>query len=140
MSSIRMQRLIVLCLASALPLAACAMGPRIKLTITRTERLDGKSYGQIGAYERLTGTIWGEEDPSDRHNSIIVDLDLAPTNVNGMVEYSADFVLVKPVDMSKSNGILRYDAPNRGNMLTMPPDPVLLARGYSTCPRAVPTA
>jgi hypothetical protein len=105
--------------------------PRVQLTISKTERLDSNSYGQVGAYEKITGIIRGEEDPSDPHNSIITDLSLAPTNANGMVEYCAEFVLVKPADMSKANGVLRYDAPNRGNMLTFPPDPVLLRRGSS---------
>ena len=27
--------------------------------------------------------------------------------------------MLKPKDMSKANGVLRYDAPNRGNILTM---------------------
>lgn len=62
---------------------------------------------------------------------------LAPVNANGMVEYSADFVLLKPKDMSKANGVLRYDAPNRGNILTMPnpsatpSDAIYFERGYS---------
>ena len=129
--SSRVRQLFLLCLVSALPCAAWAAIPRIQLTVTKTERLDGNSYGQIGAYEKLTGSIWGEVDPSDARNSIIVDLDLAPTNSNGMVEYTADFVLLKPADMSRANGILKYDAPNRGNMLTMPPDAALLKRGYS---------
>jgi hypothetical protein len=105
--------------------------PRMKLTIDKTEILDNhKVYGSIGTYEKLTGTIWGEVDPKDPKNQLIVDLDLAPVNQQGMVEYKADFVMLKPTNMSKSNGILRYDAPNRGNMLTMPADPVLLKRGY----------
>ena len=131
MFNARMKWLVLLCLASVFPPAAWAAAPRIKMTITRTEPLDGNSYGAAGAYERIAGTIWGEEDPSDPRNAIIVDLNLAPANSNGMVEYSADFVLVKPVDLSKANGILRYDAPNRGNAIDMPPDPALLRRGYS---------
>lgn len=105
--------------------------PRIKLTVTKTEPLDSNSHGAVGAYEKLTGLIWGEADPADPRNAIITDLNLAPTNSNGMVEYVAEFVLVKPVDMSKANGVLRYDAPNRGNLLSYPPDPALLRRGYS---------
>lgn len=125
-----MHWIILILSVSLLPSAArAAAAPRLKLTVTRTERLDGNSYGAVGPYEKITGTIWGEEDPSDAHNSIITDLKLAPTNATGFVEYSADFVLVKPVDMSKANGILRYDAPNRGNLLSYPPDPMLLRRG-----------
>ena len=54
-----------------------------------------------------------------------------------MVEYSAEFVLLKPKDMTKANGVLRYDAPNRGNILTLvnpattPSDAEFFERGYS---------
>jgi len=54
-------------------------------------------------------------DPKDPHNAIINDLQLAPRNARGMVEYSATFAISKPVDMSKSSGVLYYLVPNRGN-------------------------
>lgn len=109
--------------------------PQLRLTVAATEPFAG-SYGSVGEYERLTGTIAGEVDPADPSNAIIQDLALAPVNANGMVEYSADFVMLKPKDMSKASGVLRYDAPNRGNILTLlnpaavPSDAVYLERGY----------
>lgn len=132
--------------AILLPLAAACGGgsdntpaapktPQLRLSITATEAFAG-SYGTVGEYERVTGTIAGEVDPADPKNAIIQDLALAPVNANGMVEYSADFVMLKPKDMSKASGVLRYDAPNRGNMLTLlnpsatPSDAVYLERGY----------
>ncbi|HSW06603.1 alpha/beta hydrolase domain-containing protein [Aquabacterium sp.] len=117
------------------PPAAAAKTPQLRLTISATEPFAG-SYGTVGDYEKLTGTIAGEVDPADSKNAIIQDLALAPVNANGMVEYSADFVMLKPKDMSKASGVLRYDAPNRGNMLTLlnpavaPSDAVYLERGY----------
>lgn len=109
--------------------------PRLRLTITATEPFPG-SFGEIGEYERVTGFISGELDPSDPKNAIIQDLALAPVNARGRVEYRTEFVLLKPKDMSKASGVLRYDAPNRGNILTMvnpevsPGDSVYLERGY----------
>lgn len=111
-----------------------AAAPQLKLSITATEDFPG-SYGSVGAYERLTGSISGEVDPKDPKNAVIQDLALAPVNARGMVEYSAEFVLLKPKDMAKASGVLRYDAPNRGNILTMlnpaatPSDAVYLERG-----------
>jgi len=98
-----------------------------KLSISKTEDVAG-SFGSVGAYERITGTFSGEVDPGDAKNASIQDLSLAPLNANGKVEYSADFVLLKPKDMSKANGVLRYDAPNRGNIVGI--DPYFASRGY----------
>jgi hypothetical protein len=112
-----------------------AKTPQLKLTVTATEDWPG-TYGTVGAYERVTGTISGEVDPADAKNAVIQDLALAPVNANGMVEYSADFTMLKPKDMSKAGGVLRYDAPNRGNILTLPnlsaqpSDAVYFERGY----------
>jgi hypothetical protein len=53
---------------------------------------------------------------------------LAPLNANGKVEYTSDFVLFKPKDMAKASGVLRYDAPNRGNIVNL--DPYFASRGY----------
>ena len=116
---------------------AATVAPRQTLAITAQQDFTpGVSYGQVGAYEQVSGTLKGEIDPKDPKNAIIQDLDLAPVNDRGMVEYSADFLMLKPKDMSKANGVLRYDAPNRGNILTMlapdrvPGDAVYLERGY----------
>ena len=107
--------------------AASAAAPRYKLAITATEDVPG-TFGSAGAYEKITGTFTGEVDPKDARNAIIQDLSLAPLNANGKVEYTSDFVLFKPKDMSKASGVLRYDAPNRGNIVNL--DPYFASRGY----------
>ncbi|WP_119154120.1 alpha/beta hydrolase domain-containing protein [Caldimonas tepidiphila] len=115
--------------------ASARLAPELRMTVTATEDFPG-SWGSVGAYERVTGTIAGEVDPKDPKNAVIQDLALAPVNARGMVEYSADFVMLKPKDMSKASGVLRYDAPNRGNILTYlnptatPGDAEYLERGY----------
>lgn len=106
---------------------AAATAPKYKLAITATEDVAG-TFGSVGAYEKITGTFTGEVDPKDARNAIIQDLQLAPLNANGKVEYTSDFVLFKPKDMSKASGVLRYDAPNRGNIVNL--DPYFASRGY----------
>jgi hypothetical protein len=69
----------------------------------------------LGQYEVLSGHFFGELDPKDPHNSIITDIQFAPRNARGMVEYSATFALSKPLDMSKCSGMLYYAVPNRGH-------------------------
>lgn len=79
----------------------------------------GASFGAAGQYETLAGRVFGELDPHDKHNRIIYDLELAPRNSRGMVEYMATFFLVKPIDMSKSSHLMWQDVPNRGGRITL---------------------
>jgi hypothetical protein len=86
---------------------------RIEIT-QRAPAFDGATFGAAGAYEQLDGTAYGEIDPGDPLNAIIQDLSLAPRNARGMVEYSMDISILKPVDMSKGNHTLLYETVNRG--------------------------
>lgn len=51
----------------------------------------------------MVGKAYGALDPADRRNSVIVDLARAPRNASGKVEYSFDFYILKPVDLSRGN-------------------------------------
>ena len=75
----------------------------------------GQSFGEAGRYERLSGHAFGELDPRDPLNAVITDLELAPRNTRGMVEYSATFLIAKPIDLAKASGVLLYEVANRGN-------------------------
>lgn len=77
---------------------------------------DGYKFGSVGAYEKISGVIYYEMDPSNPANQMIIDLLLAPRNSRGMVECSGDFILIKPLDQSKGNGRILYDVNNRGNL------------------------
>lgn len=86
-----------------------------RLVIARREPFaGGHEFPITGAYEKLVGKIYGEVDPKNRLNKIIVNLDKAPRNRRGRVEYSGDFCILTPVDMARGNGKIFYDAPNRG--------------------------
>lgn len=75
----------------------------------------GQAFGATGAYEKIVGRYHGALDPAHPLNGAIVDLDKAPRNAQGLVEYSADFYILKPVDLAKGNGAIFYEASNRGN-------------------------
>ncbi len=75
---------------------------------------EGSTFGSAGAYERVRGTFKGELDPADARNKVIVNLDKAPRNAAGRVEYEADFFMLRPVDGARGNGKLIYDVTNRG--------------------------
>ncbi len=86
-----------------------------RLVIQRREPFaNGHQFPITGAYEKLVGNIYGEVDPKHRLNKTIVNLDKAPRNRRGRVEYSSDLFILKPMDMARGNGKIFFDAPNRG--------------------------
>jgi hypothetical protein len=92
----------------------------VKIKIDRVESaFDRMSFGSAGPYEKIVGRAFGEVDPSHRLNADIVNLEHAPRNASGRVEYWMDFCLLKPVDIRKSNRRILYDAPNRGDKLAL---------------------
>lgn len=80
---------------------------------------DGVEFGGAGAYEKVSGRMRGAVDPAHPLNAGIVNLDQAPRNAAGMVEYQVDFCLLKPADMRRHNGRILYDVINRGNKLAL---------------------
>jgi hypothetical protein len=81
--------------------------------------LDGKPFGDAGAYEKIIGTIRYAADPDHPLHRQITDIGRAPRNAEGRVEFSADFYLLKPVDAAKGNGRLLLDVPNRGRKVAI---------------------
>jgi alpha/beta hydrolase family protein len=80
----------------------------------REDILGGKTFGAAGAYEKLVGRAYFAVDPTNPHNKIIVDLDKAPRNAQGKVEFSSDLYIIKPKDPSRGNGVVFFDIVNRG--------------------------
>ena len=58
----------------------------------------GTPFGETGPYEYLAGIMHFTIDPRSSANQFICDVDLAPTNAQGQVEFSARFHLLKPID------------------------------------------
>ena len=65
---------------------------RVEIT-SRQDVLNGKAFGTVGAYEKLSGKVYFAVDPNNPHNKIIADVDKAPKNSQGKVEFSADLFL-----------------------------------------------
>jgi hypothetical protein len=110
---------------SAILVCACLLGPgwalpgeaRVThLVVNQTRPVaDGAAMDAAGPYERIDGTVFLEVDPKDPRNAIIVNLDKAPRNAKGLVEFRAPFYILKPVDPAKGNGKIWYGINNRGN-------------------------
>jgi hypothetical protein len=86
---------------------------RVEIT-SRTDIDNGKPFGAAGAYQKITGHVYFAVDPANPHNRQIVDLDKAPRNAKGEVEFSADLYLLKPKDMTKGNQAVLFEVSNRG--------------------------
>jgi len=82
--------------------------------LSQSPTFGGFSWPGVGQYERIIGRAFGELNPHDRKNSIIVDIGHAPTNARGNVEYSFDFYILKPIDLTKGSDKMMYEPPNRG--------------------------
>ena len=104
--------------AGALP--ADAKIVRIQITRVESPTFEGTSFGKTGQYEKLVGRAFGEVDPKDPRNAIIVDIANAPRNARGMVEYDTDFYILKPANLANGNHRLWFEVNNRGNMPSYP--------------------
>lgn len=95
-------------------LAAHAAVERVEIE-SRSDVLDGKAFGDAGAYERLTGKAYFSVAVDNPHNRAIVDLENAVNLADGKVAFSADFIVLRPKDPARSNGSLLFENPNRGH-------------------------
>jgi Alpha/beta hydrolase domain len=104
-------RLILAVIVAVTP--AAARVTRVEI-LSRNDVLDGKAFGQSGSYERITGRAYFSVPISNPHNQRIVDLDKAANLKDGEVEFSADFIAVRPKDPRHANGAMLLEVPNRG--------------------------
>ncbi len=100
----------------AMPLTAAAEVVRVTIS-SREVVSDEPEHRRSGPYEVIKGTIHLEVDPEAEANQLIADLELAPRNARGRVEFSADFELHKPVNTDRGNHRLLYFVNNRGNKI-----------------------
>ncbi len=87
---------------------------RIVIDRVESPTFEGREFGRVGQYEKISGRAYGEVDPSDPLNAGITYIKDAPRNSRGRVEYTMDVHIIRPVDMAKGNGTLLYDVVNRG--------------------------
>src|SRR5713226_1073513 len=93
---------------------AYARVKKVQISAKESPTFGGYSWPGVGQYEKIVGKAFGELDPKDPKNAVIVDLQLAPKNANGKVDYSFDFYILKPIDLAKGNHKMLYEPPNRG--------------------------
>jgi hypothetical protein len=79
--------------------------------------LEGRSFGDVGTYDRIKARVTVAVDAADRRNAVIADIGVAPRNAAGKVEIVSDVEILRPSDPKRGNGKLFYEAANRGNKL-----------------------
>ena len=84
--------------------------------VTRVETSSMSAYGtfKAGEYNRWELRVFGELSPQAE---AIPDLEKAPRNANGMVDYSTRVTLLAPSIAARGNGALLIDIPNRGRAI-----------------------
>jgi len=113
MHRVRLRFVWLLTIGAFLIPASDAHVTRVEI-ISRTDLQDGKPFGLAGVYEKIVGRVYFAVDPRNIHNAQIVDLDKAPRNAQGEVEFSADLYLLRPKDINKGNGAVLFEVSNRG--------------------------
>jgi hypothetical protein len=100
-------------------MAATGLAEVVRFEIVEVESptFEGRRFGSVGAYEKLIIRATLEVDPEAPRNAGIVDLAAAPRNAAGHVEFIADVVLLKPVDLERGNRRIFYDVLNRGEKI-----------------------
>ena len=94
--------------------------PVTRLEITSQQPFaDGQSFGDVGPYTQVDGIAHFAVDPLHAANETIADIKLAPRNGQGLVEFSADFRILRPDDPTKGNRRLLLDVLNRGKALAL---------------------
>lgn len=117
-------------------LAGFAQGSVVRVEIkSRTPYEAGRSFDGVGPYEQIRGKAYFAVDPAAAANRTVVDLELAPRNASGLVEFSADVEILVPVDRMKASGSMLYDVNNRGKkpalrQFNQGADEFLMRRGY----------
>src|SRR5882672_7725590 len=112
----RQTHLVVVLAAILIAPAADARITRIEIDTARSQSptFGGFSWPGVGQYEKIVGKAFGEVNPHDRQNRVIVDIEFAPRNARGNVEYAFNFYLLKPIDLKKGADKMMYEPPNRG--------------------------
>lgn len=113
-----------------------------------TDFAGGESFGDVGPYQFMEGSVQFAVDPSSPRNDVVTDIELAPKDSDGAVRFSSDFAVLCPKDPDRANGRMLFDVLNRGNKTVMshfngaprPTDPMaplnsgngfLMAEGYT---------
>jgi Alpha/beta hydrolase domain len=85
-----------------------------QLASAEVVRIDIRRRDDAGTHERVIGRAHFAIDPKLAANRAIADIDLAPKNDDGKVEFSADVLFFRPKDPGRARGTTFLEVVNRG--------------------------
>src|SRR5262245_63739782 len=97
--------------------ACCAVFLLLTLAdtvVAEVVRIDVQRRDDWGTHERIIGRVHFAIDPKAPANRAIADIDLAPRNAEGKVEFSSDVLFFRPKDARRSRGTAFVEVVNRG--------------------------
>jgi hypothetical protein len=97
----------------AAALIVLAAAPRAHAELTRVDVASRVDLGGSG-YEKIVGTAHYSVDPKDPRNRVIADIDKAPVNAAGRVEFAGDIVILRPKQAGPAGNVALVDVVNRG--------------------------
>jgi hypothetical protein len=109
-------------LAAGTLLCACslAQGEVVRIEVKQvTPAFGGRTFGNVGAYERVDAIAYFRVDPNHPLNAGIVDIQYAPRASDGRVAFDADVIILRPATRAKASGVLVYEPVNRGGSLLL---------------------
>ena len=77
-------------------------------------RIDVQRRDDWGTHERIIGRVHFAVDPMAPANRGIADIDAAPRNAAGNVEFSSDVLFFRPKDAQRARGTAFVEVVNRG--------------------------
>ena len=110
MDAKRLARVLLLPFAVALAIVSSASAEVVRVTIANRADVD---FG----YEKIVGRVYFAVDPKNPQNARIADIDKAPRNTAGLIEFSADLYILRP--KSGGSGTVLLDVVNRGNLTVL---------------------
>jgi hypothetical protein len=111
----RILLLVGVAISIVVPRAVQARLTRFVVMTRESPTFGGFLWPGVGQYEKIAGKAFAEVNPFDARNAGMVDIQLAPRNPNGNVEYSFDFYILKPIHLRRGAHKVMYEPPNRGN-------------------------
>lgn len=82
--------------------------------IAEVVRIDVQRRDDWGTHERVIGRVYFAIDPMAPANRGIADIDHAPRNATGKVEFSSDLLFFRPKDARRARGTVFLEVVNRG--------------------------